>query len=487
MARPVRALGSLVALAIVAGAVTFASIGSGPGPRGSTAPGELARGGNPELTEQSEVTTDRLVALAEAELDGAAWRSGPVRHLRTLGWAGERRVSAVHDDWEPAVAADPNQPYVYVLVDRYSGKRACERCPFPAIILRRSTDGGQSWSKGRFICKCPGVGGQYDPIVEVVPDSGDVYAVWMNNFKVVFSRSTDHGRTWTPPVATHGTVPWNDKPALAVSDDGQDVYVGWNGPSAGDPFIAQSHDGGNTWTQKRLARTDRYTFAFDGDVLSDGTVVLSESAISYGPDFTSPVGKIRQDAYVSSDGGANWTRVRVALVHVGRRCTTTGCRPDFYTGHNSVSADDDGTLVYLYDGASRHLGPQRIFAVTSTDGGLSWSAPVRMSAWGENASSPAVEATGSGDVRAWYMQTTGGPHAWNVWYRTSSDGGLTWSAPVRISDAVSGARYKTQAGFREMYGDYGEIDILSDGRTIGVWGEGTSYYGPGQVWFNIET
>ncbi len=29
-------------------------------------------------------------------------------------------------------------------------------------------------------------------------------------------------------------------------------------------------------------------------------------------------------------------------------------------------------------------------------------------------------------------------------------------------------------GFDEVYGDYGEIVITSDGHTIGVWAEGTS-------------
>ena len=41
-------------------------------------------------------------------------------------------------------------------------------------------------------------------------------------------------------------------------------------------------------------------------------------------------------------------------------------------------------------------------------------------------------------------------------------------------------------GFDEIYGDYGEIAITSKGKTIGVWGEGISYYGPGGVWFNIQ-
>ena len=101
---------------------------------------------------------------------------------------------------------------------------------------------------------------------------------------------------------------------------------------------------------------------------------------------------------------------------------------------------------------------------------------------------PAVESRGSGDVRAWYYQTSGGGNvdAWNVWYRTSTNGGSSWSAPVNISDAGGGAAYKTAAGFAEVYGDYGEIAITNAGKTIAIWGEGLSYTGPGGCWVNRQ-
>ena len=96
---------------------------------------------------------------------------------------------------------------------------------------------------------------------------------------------------------------------------------------------------------------------------------------------------------------------------------------------------------------------------------------------------------GNGDVRLWYMQTSGGdnPDAWNVWYRSSKDGGSTWTQSVKISDAPAGAAgYVNATGFHEIYGDYGEIGVTSAGKTIAVWGEGYSWSGPGGCWFNIQ-
>jgi hypothetical protein len=99
-----------------------------------------------------------------------------------------------------------------------------------------------------------------------------------------------------------------------------------------------------------------------------------------------------------------------------------------------------------------------------------------------------VESRGAGDVRAWYYQTSNGANVdqWNVWYRSSTNGGSTWSAPVKISDATGGAAYKNANGFAEVYGDYGEIAITNTGKTVAIWGEGTSYTGPGGAWFNRQ-
>ena len=172
----------------------------------------------------------------------------------------------------------------------------------------------------------------------------------------------------------------------------------------------------------------------------------------------------------------------------GVACDAAGCPPDFYFGHTALSVDGSNNVVYLYDGAATFGGLQTVVAKRSTNGGATWSAPVTLSAAGENAVTPAVESRGNGDVRAFYYQTSGGGNddAWNVWYRSSTDGGATWSAPAKISDLGSGAAYKTPAGFGEVYGDYGEIAITNTGKTIAAWGEGASYDGPGGVWINRQ-
>jgi hypothetical protein len=457
---------------------------------GGDEPGEEARaeGAGAEAQEQAEATQERLEALREARRSGMFDAQTPAAPSSPApGWAGERLFNAGTDDWEPAIAADPHSPWVYLIVTRYGVPKPCSgNCPVPYIVIERSSDGGKTWTDGKPLCACKG-SGQFDPIIEVVPDTGDVYASWMNGFNVFFQKSSNHGKTWTDPVATYGKVSWNDKDVLATSDDGQDVYVSWNGPTGGDPWVAQSHDAGKTWTQTELVDSRRYFFAFDADVLPNGTAIFAESSISYTAPGASAEGDVVHHAFVSSDDGDTWDNVVVDTVKVGEPCIAEGCTSDFYIGHEAVSADADGSLVYLYDGATTEFGPQRIYARRSTDGGLHWSARLALSVDGENATTPAVEQAGDGDTRAWYMQTKGhDPDAWNVWYRSSTNGGLDWSAPVKISDASSGAEYKTADGFLEVYGDYGEVAITNTGKTIATWGEGFSWTGPGGVWFNRQ-
>jgi hypothetical protein len=484
--RPI-AFAILVALAGVACTAQPAPSGSELSSSEGQEAGE-GRGAGSEAEEEAEALEARIEAFEEAKAAGTAGVQEPITSDPAAGWTGEGVVDATKDDWEPAIAADPNGPYVYILVTRIGEPKPCPgNCPPDFIGLQRSTDGGKTWSDVTPLCACKG-SWQYDPMIEVVPDTGEVYAAYLNGYNVVFLKSSDHGLTWSDPVDTWGNVSWNDKPALAMSDDGRDVYISFNGPTGGDPWMAVSHDAGATWTQTKLVASKRYFFAYDADVLHDGTVVFSESSISYTGPGGAPEGVVKHVAFVSRNRGRTWTQVVVATVDVGEPCFSDGCLPDFYIGHDGVSADDRGHLVFVYDGATSDLGPQRIYAKTSSDGGLTWGGRTTLSTAGENATSPAIEQVGDGDARVWYMQTGDGdaPSTWNVWYRSSGDGGQTWSAPAKLSDATSGAGYKSADGFDEVYGDYGEICVTNLGKAIGVWGEGFSWNGPGGVWVNRQ-
>ena len=438
-----------------------------------------------ELREQAEQTEERIEALEAATEAGTVGLTERPIGTPTPGWAGERIVDETGNDWEPAIATDPNAPFVYLLHNRYGGPDACANgCPDPAMILHISKDGGRTWRPGRFLCRCKGWKGQFDPLIDVVADTGDVVAAWMNQFKIHFSRSSDQGRTWSRPVWIHPDVRWGDKPNLAVSDDGQDVYVQYNGPTGGDNYVAMSHDGGDTWSTERLTDGPRYYFDYGGAVLPDGRVVFSQISFSYsGPHHTAE-GTQQIHVFVSPNEGATWNEILVDELELGSPCTSRSCYEDFYDSGPALAEDADGGLVVVYNGASEHKGPQSVYARSSTNGGQTWSDRVQLSRPGVNSAFPAAVGDGSDGARVWFMAERNG--RWNVWYRTTSDLGQTWSPREKLSDATGGTAYKHRNGFDEVYGDYGEIALTSDGKTVAAWGEGKSYFGPGGVWFNRE-
>ena len=239
-----------------------------------------------------------------------------------------------------------------MIATRYAAKPCAGNCPTPWMALAISKDGGATWGKQRPLCACKG-SGQFDPIIEVAPDTGAVYALYMNGYNVVFIRSTDHGKTWSDPVPTYGKVSWNDKPVLAVSDDGRDVYASWNGPKGGDPWLAQSHDAGKTWTQTRLASTEHYFYAYDADVTSSGRVVFAEGAVTYGSS-TGLDGSTEVHAFVSNDRGTTWRDVVVDSFPPSIACAD--CRADYYAGHVALTADARGALTIAYDAPTTDHG-----------------------------------------------------------------------------------------------------------------------------------
>jgi hypothetical protein len=392
------------------------------------------------------------------------------------------RVWSGHDDWEPAVAADPSSSYVYQITTRYDDPRICHGCASPVLVFRRSRDGGATWEPDKLLAVTKK--SQNDPQIEVASD-GTLYVAWLNDYQpgVKFMKSPDHGDTWTTPIqfTDKRTQPnWSDRPSLAISRDGRDVYVAFN---ASDSYVVVSHNYGASFSAPIKTSNDtRYWFHTAGAVSGNGDVYFA--ATDYSQDYT---GDTHIDVIKSADGGHTWTTTRVDTSAEMPDCAwAAGCYFGFLGSSAGLAVDRSGKIMIAYNANQIADSPEKMYVRTSTDG-IHWSARREISNGSSTVNNgfPAVAAgLRPGDFRVvWQDDRSGSTTAWNTWYRRTTNGGATWSTALRLSDRGSGAPYKSAAGYGFPYGDYFEIAVDANGVNHIIWGEGMSYSGPGGSWY----
>jgi hypothetical protein len=467
-----------VAAVMVVAAVAFLPRASSQSTRAATAEGaDAAKGGEAEPEgEDPEAEAEAHVGLPVTDAGQSSITAAEARVMAPAvtapGWAGEIKLG-VEDTWEPTIAADPTSAYVYTMYNRFGGPKACNKCPGIPMYVRVSSDNGVSWGSETYLCQCSGVKWQYDPVLKVA-SNGAIYATFMNGNDMMFSKSTNHAATWSTPIEVSGK-PWADKPWIGVSPSGTDVYIAYETTS--DVWVAASHDGGTSFAAAVKLNNDsgRYRYPNGLEVLPNGTALLSAS--SY-PGAQKQSGQVDIEIWRTTNGGTSWTRTILASPFTGVTWETSST--------TALGSDAAGNLVALYTGANALGGNGHVWVRRSTDSGVTWAAAIELGAGTANASFPAIAGGASGVFRLDYADNRTG--SWNTYYRSSTDGGLTWSAEADISDADGGATYKTAAGYASPYGDYGAMDITNTGKAVAVWGEGASFSsGPGGIWFNRMT
>jgi hypothetical protein len=387
----------------------------------------------------------------------------------TIGWQGEALISSpsIGDGWEPAVAADPSSQYVYAAWMQYASNGV-------SIYYRVSADNGATWGTAKPLCASCGKG-EYD-VTLVTTSTGAVYATFMQGNHIEFTQSSNHGATWSAPVQISAGS-WADKPWLTASADGQNVYVMW--ASHGNVVSVSSHNAGATWSTPLQITNEQYIYYYPngGTVLPNGTVVMAASEYPEKGNNTKNTGPVPIVVFRSTNGGTSWQRTVVDTLNTGATFATSSV--------TTVASDTSGNLIVLYSGSTTVGANGKVYVRRSTDSGATWSAATEMttSAGGADATSVAAAGKGSTIAITWMDNRGGG---WNVWERQSTNGGSTWTADSKASDATAGASYKTTAGFGFPYGDYDMVAINSAGKAVAIMGEGDSAQLHGDIWVNKQ-
>jgi hypothetical protein len=475
-----------VALALVATlALSMGSVASGA-PAGPLAPKVRP----PAL---SRPPAAEIPSRAHARIEGAT----------RLGFCGG-------DDWEPEIAAD-DATHVYVVWAHFVGDPTCDPASANGrdIYIRVSNDGGKTFGPSHVVVHTP-----YPNVVDcvvTVSDQGVVYVSFLayglpgqpaTASDVVVARSIDFGETftWTKingPGCSKCDHPW---PVAR----GNDVYVAYS--EVGRHWLSHSSDGGATWTET-LLRSDTHVPFAEGGVLD----AAGNAWFAWGDCSGSCTGRKAASYRVSRTraGSSATVFADVASGPSGPDCPYNSCGFGYFGPQDDIAIDVAGNLYLVWQDGQDHQKPKsppivqlsRCAAAADCTRSANWHYVGRVddkTASGCALSAcfalfPRIEGGAANRVAVvWMDDRNGGPidhtNGWNVWYRTSTNGGSSWTGPGARVSAYDPSRPESQPnGFKFPYGDYQGIDLTPSGRAVMIWGEGTDYDGgpskPGHVIF----
>jgi hypothetical protein len=289
------------------------------------------------------------------------------------------------------------------------------------------------------------------------PVTGNVYAAWSNFHaggcnQILFSRSTDHGQTFSPPLKLSSGICGNQGPSIAIGAGGH-VYVAWEGTTGGTNAQAPGSVTGA---------------AFVSSSNSGVTFSKASLATTYTP-------------FTSEEFSGNGAR---ECGDVPFNCPTGFTFPRFDLAGPYLAADNvNGTLVMGFQ-VEQPGGQGQIEYTYSTDGGTSWSSNALLDPSSSGHQFFPFLTASHGRVSAIFYDSRNDPNydptrapcntangvtsaCLNVRYAESSDGGKTWSPSIQVTDTPTNPNLEQFGGrLVPFFGDY--ITVAAQGDTIGA-------------------
>ena len=432
---------------------------------------------------------------------------------------------------EPSLAQDPTHPMHLIAGSNDEiGLPACTNttpssCPFTAGIsvsgFYASSDGGATWPcQGLIDLSALGEYAFGDPS-QAFDSHGNAYygtlafpspiaitaAESATRMQADFfvAKSTDGGCSYPSAAKVSGASPaiFDDKDAIAAdanpdSPFRDNVYAAWTkfSPQAGIGFgndqilFARSTDGGATWSHPLPISPAHNNNAVGG---------RQGAAVKVGPDgtvfvvwFDTVDKQAVERLSISRDGGRTFPMQNITVAQVTDDFVNPAPGSSFRQDARafpSFTIAPDGTLYVAWGNrtgdkigpcGNKSGGGHAVVLVTkSTDGGLTWSAPVtggdvsgRSAFFASVAAGPDhtvnVAFLAMDDVPACTAPGPGVVH-YDAYLTQSTDGGSSWSSSLLISTATSDPDgSSTNSLAAQFLGDY--ITAVTDGiHVFAVW------------------
>ena len=360
---------------------------------------------------------------------------------------------------EPSMTIDPQDPMHIVI-----GWRQFDNVNsnFRQAGYGYSTDGGQTWTFPGVIN--PGIF-RSDPVLDC-DSSGKIYYNSLtldagNNYLCKVFKSSNGGAAWDAGVDAHG----GDKQWMTIDRSGGsgtgNIYCNWNSYFTScypGSFIRSTDYGASYGDCTELPGTPYW-----------GTMAVGNSGEVYIAGRSDPYGIIvvKSTSAQHPDSIPDWSMSIVDLdgqVTYGELVNPLGL-----AGQVSISVDHSGGPangnVYLLSTVQRYSNSDSadVMFARSTDGGLTWSAPVRVnddSGTGRYQWFGTMSVAPNGRIDATWLDTRDSPPGSllsALYYSYSNDQGISWSANQKLSPL-----FNSQIGWPQQakMGDY--VSMISD-------------------------
>ncbi|NOS86055.1 MAG: T9SS type A sorting domain-containing protein [Ignavibacteria bacterium] len=345
-----------------------------------------------------------------------------------------------------------------------------------------TTDGGASWTGNNLLP--PFSQSSSDP-APTIDKNGVIIFTTLDSpgsLGMVSAYSTNNGSSWSSKVSISSVS--SDKNFAASDDAPSSPYYGrsyavWSNFSLGSPPIVFSYttNSGVSWngvTQINTPPGGHYSQGCDIMCGPTGTIYVCWAQVNSSGLIEDYCGFAS-----STNGGASWTVLNNAYDMNGIRATSFNGWNFRVNGFTRIGVDRSGGprngWIYIV-AAEKNLAPAGtdadVVLHSSSDGGATWSAGVRVNQDPLNNGKvqffPAIRVDESGGVNVCYYDNRNYPSVGDsceTYMSRSVDGGATWS-DVKVSDHAW--KVKGEAGLGSYGGDY--IGISSgNGKVFPFW------------------
>lgn len=287
------------------------------------------------------------------------------------------------------------------------------------IFVKTSVDNGATWSAARRLTNNAG-----DSLYPSVAVSGsNIHVFWQDNapgnYEIYYKTSADYGVTWSASKRLTSNAGDSSDTSVAVS--GSNIHVAWWDNTSGNHeiYFRTSQDSGTSWSATKRLTNNAGISAYPSISSSGANVHVAW--------FDNTPGNFEIYLISSADNGATWSSPKRLTNNAG-----SSYEP-------SLAAN--GANVYLA-WKDRTPGNYEIYFKMSSDNGLTWSAPKRLTNNAGGSHEPSIASVGSDVYVSWFDNSAGDEE---IYAKTSADNGATWSAARRLTSTAGFSIYPSTA------------------------------------------